>query len=78
MHRSMNALLDRLSNKGVHKEVSELDDTWINILSGKLRTDYSELAAKDREGSLSMEGHIEEDIARPLKKYTGPRKNRVA
>jgi hypothetical protein len=71
VRRSVNALVDMLANEGVGKEGPKLDDTWINILSGQLRTDCSHLVAKYREGSLSMEGHIEEDIARPCKRYMG-------
>jgi ribonuclease HI len=78
VRRSANALADRLANEGVDKEGPELDDTWINIPSGQLRTDCNHLAEKYREGSLSMEGHIEEDIARPLGRYAGPRKNMIA
>jgi CRISPR/Cas system CSM-associated protein Csm3 (group 7 of RAMP superfamily) len=41
-------------------------------LSGKLRTECNHLVAKYHEGSLSMEGHIEEDIARPLEGTRAP------
>jgi ribonuclease HI len=71
--RSVNSLVDRLANKGVSKEGPKLDDTWIIILSRQLKTNCNHLVAKDHEGSLSMEGHIEEDIARPLGRYKGSR-----
>jgi ribonuclease HI len=73
VHRSVNSLVDRIATEGVGKEGPELDDTWIIISSRKLRTNCNHLAAKDHEGSLSMEGHIEEDIARPLGRYEGSR-----
>jgi hypothetical protein len=66
-------LADRLANKGVGKEGPELDNTWINIPYGKLRKYCNHLAAKDREGNLSMEGHIEEDNARTRGRGADPR-----
>ena len=78
MRRSVNVLADTLANEGVGKEFLELDDTWINILDGELRKDYNHLATKDREGGLSMEGQIKDDIARPRGRYAGPRKDRMA
>jgi hypothetical protein len=78
VRRSANSLADRLTNERVGKEGPELDNIWIDIPSRQLKTDYNHLAAKDREGSLSMEGHIEEDIARPLGRYAGPRQNMIA
>jgi hypothetical protein len=72
VRRSANALADRLANEGVRKEGLELDNTWISILDGQLRTDYNNLEEKYHEGSLSIEGHIEEDIARPRRRYAGP------
>jgi hypothetical protein len=78
VRRSTNALVDRLANEGVDKEGPKLDNTWIRILSGQLRTYCNHLAAKYHEGSFSMEGHIEEDISRPLERYANPMKNRSA
>jgi hypothetical protein len=69
---------DRLANEGVGKEGLELDTTWINILNGQLRTDYIQLATKDREGSLSKEGHIKEGSARPSGRHTGPRQDMIS
>jgi hypothetical protein len=72
VRRSANALVDMLTNKGVGKDSPKLDDTWINILDGQLRTDCNHLAVKDCEDKLSMESHIKEDIARPRGSYASP------
>jgi ribonuclease HI len=78
VHNSANALVARLTNEGVSKEDLELEDTWINILSRQLRTDCNHMAEKYCEGSLSMEGHIEEDIARPHGRYVGTRQTMIS
>jgi hypothetical protein len=60
VRRSKNRLADRISNEGVSKEGSELDTTWINILQGQFRIDYTQLVTKYRDNNLSKGGHIEE------------------
>jgi len=69
---------DRLSKEGVDKEGLELNDTWIRIPDWQLKTDYNHLAEKYCEGRLSMEDHINEDIARPCGRYASPRQERIA
>jgi ribonuclease HI len=66
VRRSPNGLVDRITNERVIKEGSELDTTSSNIPNGQFRTDYTQLATKDHDGSLSMEGHIERSGARPI------------
>jgi hypothetical protein len=75
VRKSANALADRVTNEGLDKESSEVDNTWINIPRGQLKTDCNHPTTKDHEGSLSIEGHIEEDITRPLERYASPRQN---
>jgi ribonuclease HI len=71
VRRSANGLADRISNEGVSKEGPELDTTWSNIPQGQFRTDCTQLATKDRDNSLSKEGHIEEGSERPRRTQAG-------
>jgi ribonuclease HI len=75
VRRSANGLADRITNEGVSKEGSELDTTWRNIPNGQFRTDCTQLATKDRDGSLSTEGHIERSGARPIDGHDESRQN---
>jgi ribonuclease HI len=75
VRRSANGLADRIANEGVSKEESELDTTWSNIPNGQFRTDCTQLATKDRDRSLSTEGHIERSGARPIGGHDESRQN---
>jgi hypothetical protein len=78
VRRSTNGLVDIISNEGVSKEGPELDTTWINIPKGQFRMDCIQLATKDRDNSLSKEGHIEEGNERPNGRHEGPRQDMTA
>jgi hypothetical protein len=77
VRRSANGLAGRLANKGVGKEGSELDMTWISLSNGQLRTDCIHLETKDHEGKLSKEGHIGKGNERPGGRNAGPRKDMI-
>jgi hypothetical protein len=78
VRRSKNGPVDKIANEGVSREGPELDTTWINITEGQFRMDCIQLAIKDRDNSLSKEGHIEEGCERPSGRHEGPRQDMTA
>jgi hypothetical protein len=78
VRKSANGLANKISNERFNKEGPKLDTTWINILEGQFRTDYTQLATKYCDNSLSKEGHIEEGNERPNGRHEGPKRDMTA
>jgi hypothetical protein len=77
VQRSTNGLAERIANKRVNKEGTELDSTWNNILKGQFQTDCSQLAAKDYDDSQSMVDHIEAGGTELIEGQVGSRQNPI-
>jgi hypothetical protein len=52
-------LADMIANEGVNRVDNLLDETWIRIPRGQLRTDCEHLVDLDHSGSFQNDSHIE-------------------
>jgi ribonuclease HI len=75
VRRSANGLADRIANEGADGVGPELDTIWSNIPSGQFRTDCTQIAVKDYDGSRSTDDHSEIGGAEVLERHVGPRQN---
>jgi hypothetical protein len=77
VRRSTNGLADIIANEGVDKEGPELGSTWIKIPNGQFRTDCTQLAANDYDGSQSTDDHIEDEGTQLIEGKREFRKNMI-